>query len=156
MLEMTPGEIEQHLAESRIGRLCMATPDGEPYVVPMPFCWLEHALYLRVALKGRKGIILSANPRVCFEIDWFSDTLDDYGSILIEGRLEPVASLPEKSRVKSLNEHKYARLRKGFRPGHGRQTPLEDLPLQKIVVTRLSGRKRENPTTPAPLPAPAP
>lgn len=140
---MTPSQIEAQLATARIGRLCMATADGEPYAIPMPFCWHEGAMYLRLAMKGRKGQILAKNPRVCFEIDWYTDTLDDYGSVLIEGRLEPVHSLTEKGQVKAANDQKYARLRQGFRPGHGRQTPLEELALQKIVPTRRTGRRRE-------------
>ena len=143
MLAMNPAQIETQLAAVRIGRLCMATPDGQPYAIPMPFCWNKGALYLRVPLKGRKGQILAKNPRVCFEIDWHTDTPDDYGSILIEGRLEVVADLAEKARAKSANDEKYDRLRGGHRPGHGRQTPLEELALQKIVVAQLSGRIRE-------------
>lgn len=144
MLEMSADQMDERLATTRIGRLCMATADGEPYVIPMPFCWHEGALYMRIAMKGRKGEVLAENPRVCFEVDWFSDALDDYGSILIEGCLEPVRSLDEKARVKVANDEKYARLRRGYRPGHGRQTPLEELALQKIVVRQRSGRCREN------------
>jgi len=127
----------------------MATPDGEPYVIPLPFCWYDGALYLRLPMTGRKGQILAKNARVCFEIDWSTDTLDDYGSVLIEGRLEPVLDRAAKARAKAANDAKYDRLRHGYRPGHGRQTPLEELPLQRIVVTRLTGRTRES--TPAAL-----
>ena len=143
MRDMTDTQIDNCLESARIGRLCMATCDGEPYVIPMPFCWHDGALYLRVAMKGRKGAILSANARVCFEVDWYSPTLDDYGSVLVEGRLEPVTACAEKARVKAANHSKYTRLRQGFRPGHGRSTPLEELALQKIVVLRRSGRCRE-------------
>ncbi len=143
MLEMTSPQMDDVLADARIGRLCMATPDGQPYVIPMPFCWQDHALYLRIAFKGRKGSILAENPRVCFEVDWCSDSLDDYGSLLIEGRLEAVLDLEEKARIKLANDAKYARLRGGFRPGHGRHTPLVELAMQKIVVAQMSGRIRE-------------
>ena len=142
MTEMTPAQIDEFLANARIGRLCMATPDGEPYVIPLPFCWHHRSLYVRLPMKGRKGEILSRNPRVCFEVDWFSETLDEYGSILVEGHLQPVEDFAEKSAAKAANDDKYHRLRQGFRPGHGRQTPLEELPIQKIVVSRLSGRCR--------------
>lgn len=143
MLEMSQYEIEQLLNELRIGRLCMADRGGQPYSIPLPFCWTDGALYLRVGLSGRKGQVLSENDRVCFEVDTFSDTLDDYASVLIEGRLVEVEDLAEKARVKAVNEGKYQRLRRGYRPGHGRQTPLEQLPLRKIVVESLTGRKKE-------------
>ncbi len=143
MLEMTRDEIDELLGEQRIGRLCMAGRDGRPYSLPFPFCWHAGALYLRVALTGRKGEVLSENDMVCFEVDTFTDALDDYASVLIEGHLVAVDDLAEKASAKRANDAKYDRLRRGYRPGHGRSTPLEQLPLRKIMVERLSGRRRE-------------
>ena len=146
MLNMTQEEIESFLDGALIGRLCMADTTGLPYAIPLPFCWSEGALYLRLPLTGRKGRVLSANDRVCFEVDDFTATLDDYASVLIEGQLVEVTDLAEKLRVKEINQAKYNRLRGGHRPGHGRQTPLTDLPMRKIRVEQLSGMKK----TPAP------
>ena len=143
MLDMIPFEIDQMLDQARIGRLCMADRDGRPYVIPLPFCWIDNALYLRLPLTGRKGAILACNNRVCFEVDEFSDDLQEYASILIEGQLETVVSFDEKLRVKNANDEKYNRLRGGYRPGHGRSTPLESLPMQKIRVECISGRKKD-------------
>jgi nitroimidazol reductase NimA-like FMN-containing flavoprotein (pyridoxamine 5'-phosphate oxidase superfamily) len=122
----------------------MADTAGQPYSIPLPFCWHEGALYLRLPLTGRKGSVLSQNDRVCFEVDWFTETLDDYGSVLIEGRLVAVSDLEEKARVKAANDGKYRELRNGYRPGHGRSTPLADLPMRKIFPERLSGRRKES------------
>lgn len=147
MLEMTFAEIDELLDRSLIGRLCMADRrDGRPYAIPLPFCWTGDALYLRVALTGRKGEVLADNDLVCFEVDDFADDLSDYASVLIEGRLVEVTDLAEKARVKQLNDAKYNRLRRGRRPGHGRATPLAELPLRKLLVDRVSGRRK----TPAP------
>lgn len=143
MLEMTPSEIDLLLDASRIGRLSMADAQGRPYTIPLPFCWMGGAIYLRLALTGRKGAVLCSNDHVCFEVDAFSDTFDEYASVLIEGRLIEVRELGEKARVKAINDEKYARLRCGYRPGHGRSTPLVDLPMRKIAVEHLSGRKKE-------------
>ena len=142
MTDMTPLEIEQLLSDTRIGRLCMAGHDGTPYAVPLPFCWKDGSLYLRLPLTGRKGQVLSENDRVCFEVDEFSETLDRYASVLIEGRLVSVSDLDEKARVKELNDAKYNRLRNGYRPGHGRSTVLENLPMRKVVPQSVSGRKK--------------
>jgi nitroimidazol reductase NimA-like FMN-containing flavoprotein (pyridoxamine 5'-phosphate oxidase superfamily) len=144
MCEMTRLEIERLLDEARIGRLCMAAPDGTPYSVPFPFCWADGSLYLRVAMTGRKGEILSLNDRVCFGVDAYTDMLDDYASVLIEGRLAAVSDAGEKERIRAMNSAKYNRLRRGYRPGHGRSTPIGDLPLRKIVVERVSGRRKES------------
>jgi len=143
MIDMTPQEIGQMLANVSIGRLCMADTDGTPYSIPLPFCWQDGALYLRLPLTGRKGRVLSRNDRVCFEVDRFTDRLDDYASVLVEGRLVEVTSAQEKAVIKSANDEKYDRLRGGHRPGHGRATPLASLPMRKIVVSHLSGKKKE-------------
>ena len=142
MIDMTREEIAQMFAESLIGRLCMADTDGTPYSIPLPFCWLDGALYLRLPLTGRKGEVLNRNNRVCFEVDAFKGGLEDYASALVEGRLVEVTSLEEKERVKNANDEKYDRLRGGHRPGHGRSTPLSALPMRKIVVTQLTGKKK--------------
>lgn len=143
MQAMDAFEVEAMLEQSRIGRLCMADAEGRPYAIPLPYTWHDGALYLRLPLTGRKGAVLSQNNRVCFEIDSYTETLDDYASILIEGTLEEVTDLAEKARVRACTQEKYNRLRHGHRPGHGRSTPLEDLALRKIVVDQLTGRRKE-------------
>src|SRR5688500_6412759 len=122
MVEMDSLEIDELLEGCLIGRICMSDRAGRPYAVPLPFCWHDGALYLRLPLAGRKGAILSQNNLVCFEVDRFSDSLATYASLLIEGLLIEVTDLAEKSRVKSINVANYTRLRRGHRPGHGRLT----------------------------------
>ena len=94
-------------------------------------------------MTGRKGEILRSNDRVCFEVDTFTDSLDQYASVIIEGRLVTVDDLQEKAAVHRTNTEKYERLRDGYRPGHGRSTPLADLPMRKICVEQISGRCKE-------------
>jgi len=152
MRDMTPDEIDDFLAGARICRLCMAGRDGRPYTIPLPFCWHGGALYIRLPLTGRKGQILAENDRVCFEADAFTDALDDYASVLLEGRLVPVTDADEKHRVKEVNDDKYRRLRGGHRPGHGRAKPAAEVPLRKLVVEQVGGRRKERP---AEIPVPA-
>jgi nitroimidazol reductase NimA-like FMN-containing flavoprotein (pyridoxamine 5'-phosphate oxidase superfamily) len=143
MIVMTLPEIGRMLADVMIGRLCMADSNGTPYSIPLPFCWRDGALYVRLPLTGRKGRVRARNDRVCFQVDRFSDNLDDYASVLVAGRLVEVTSVEEKAAVKAANDGKYDRLRGGHRPGHGRSTPLASLPMRKIVVSHLSGKKKE-------------
>ena len=144
MQEMPRWEIEQMLDNALIGRLSMADRTGRPYTIPLPFCWYEGTIYLRLPLTGRKGDVLGENDQVCFEVDRFSQTLDEYASVLVEGRLVEVCDLNEKAAVKRLNEEKYDRLRRGHRPGHGRSTALASLPMRKMVETRISGRMKQS------------
>ncbi len=145
MVEMSESEIHDLLDRAPIGRLAMADPQGKPYVIPMPFCWLAGTLYLRLPMKGRKASILEKNNQVCFEADTFTTDLSDYASVIIEGTLAPVEDAREKGSVKAANDAKYNRLRNGNRPGHGRSIPIEELPLQRIQVMQVSGRKKTVP-----------
>ena len=141
MIPMAQEEIIDLMDNALIGRLAMAHPDARPYVIPLPFCFFNGAIYLRIPAAGRKGEILAVNNRVCFEIDSFTSQLDDYASILVEGRLVIVTDLDEKAAVRAANDAKYNRLRHSHRPGHGRRTPLENVPTRKIIPEVISGRK---------------
>ena len=122
----------------------MADRSGRPYTIPLPFCWTDGSVYVRLPLTGRKGLVLTQNDQVCFEVDRFTETLDEYASVLIEGRLVSVISVDEKLRVKRCNDEKYSRLRRGYRPGHGRSTQVDELPLRRIIVERMGGRKKDS------------
>ena len=143
MIDMTKSEIESLLAHTRIGRLAMVGRDLQPYIIPMPFCWLNDYLYLRLPMEGRKGKILQENRSVCFEVDWHTESLTDYASVLIEGALKPVEDIRERKIIQDANSQKYLSLRGGYRPGHGRLTALTAIPLQKIAPVSVSGRKKE-------------
>ncbi len=142
MIEMTRQEIIELLEGALIGRIAFAR-DGEPYCIPMPFLYHRGALYFRLPPEGRKEQMLRANPRVCFEADRHAPDLSDYASVIAEGVMTPVTDLAEKAEVRRLTTEKYQRLRGGNRPGHGRAPqPLEAVPLRKIVVHTLAGRKK--------------
>src|SRR6476661_6173237 len=89
MTEMSLEEVDRLMNDARIGRLCMADGEGRPYVIPLPFCWDEGAVYVRVALTGRKGEVLRESNLVCFEVDYFSESLEEYGSVLVEAGEAP-------------------------------------------------------------------
>lgn len=141
MEDMSRLEIHTFLQNQLLGRLAMAAPDGRPYVIPMPFCYLNNCIYIRLPMTGRKGAILAENQHVCFEVDYCSPQMDDYASVIIDGVIELVTDLAEKGSVRDATTEKYMRLRGQYRPGHQRQTPLEDLPTMRISPTLISGRR---------------
>jgi nitroimidazol reductase NimA-like FMN-containing flavoprotein (pyridoxamine 5'-phosphate oxidase superfamily) len=141
MEEMPAPEIESFLQNQLLGRLAMADRGGRPYVIPLPFCYVNGCIYLRLPMTGRKGAILKFNPQVCFEVDACSPQMDDYTSVIIDGTLTPVSRKDEKQLARDAATEKYTRLRGSYRPGHKRQTPLEDLPTVRIDPACISGRK---------------
>jgi nitroimidazol reductase NimA-like FMN-containing flavoprotein (pyridoxamine 5'-phosphate oxidase superfamily) len=141
MIDMTRNEIDELLLGALVGRLCMVDPERKPYAIPMPFCWADGSVYLRVPLTGRKGAALAFSNLVCFEVDTYTQRLDYYASVLVEGRLVEVTDPLERARVGEINAEKYTRLRDGHRPGHRRQTAPVQVPIRRIEVTQISGRR---------------
>jgi len=60
-------EMEAILRETSFGFLGMAM-DGQPYVVPLNYAYLEGKILFHCALEGKKLDCLAANPRVCFAV----------------------------------------------------------------------------------------
>lgn len=62
-------EIGQILSRANIGRLATRGEDGFPYIVPVNFVNMEGKIYFHCAKAGEKLDNISADPRVCFEVD---------------------------------------------------------------------------------------
>jgi nitroimidazol reductase NimA-like FMN-containing flavoprotein (pyridoxamine 5'-phosphate oxidase superfamily) len=60
-------EMEELLREEVIGYLGLCT-DGEPYVVPLNYGYVEGRILFHGALAGKKLDYLRANPYVCFTV----------------------------------------------------------------------------------------
>jgi hypothetical protein len=61
-------QIDRIIRGSQVCRLGFALND-EPYVVPLSFGYDGEALYFHTARRGKKIDFISANPRVCFELE---------------------------------------------------------------------------------------
>ncbi len=60
-------EMEQILREETIGYLGLSE-DGQPYVVPLNYGYLEGKILFHCALTGMKLDHMQANPQVCFTV----------------------------------------------------------------------------------------
>ena len=65
--ETSRTEMEQILHEETIGYLGLSV-DGQPYVVPLNYCYLDGRILFHCALTGMKLDYLQANPRICFSV----------------------------------------------------------------------------------------
>ncbi len=63
-----PAALEDILKRGSVCRLALVD-DGQPYLVPMSYGYVDGALYLHSAAEGRKINILRNNSRVCFEVE---------------------------------------------------------------------------------------
>jgi nitroimidazol reductase NimA-like FMN-containing flavoprotein (pyridoxamine 5'-phosphate oxidase superfamily) len=149
MIEMLPSETLALLDDSRVGRLAFVDPDGRPYVIPLRYVWHNSALYVRIAFAGRKQDSIEHTRRVCFETDECTDDFSHYASVVAEGTLIDVLNDEEKRSALVAMNLKYERL--AGLPHPGPNPVIHGVALRKIVVDKLSGRKREPDPDPTPL-----
>lgn len=104
-------EIEQILGEETLGFLGVAK-EGQPYVVPLNYAYMDGRILFHCALTGKKLEYLEANPHVCFTVGRQSGEVrahgecdpchPDYDSAICYGTARAVTDIDE--RTKLLNE----------------------------------------------------
>jgi len=69
--------------------LCRITFHDEPYpyMLPMEYYYFGDTIYFHFTMTGRKIELMSKNPNVTVEIDWYDDMLTDYKSVILRGSL---------------------------------------------------------------------
>jgi nitroimidazol reductase NimA-like FMN-containing flavoprotein (pyridoxamine 5'-phosphate oxidase superfamily) len=149
MIDMPQVETLALLDAARVGRLAFVDADGRPYVIPLRYVWHKGALFVRIAYAGRKQEAIEHSRRVCFETDECRDDFSHYGSVVAEGTLIDVINDEEKRSALVAMNLKYERL--AGLPHPGPNPVIEGVALRKIVVDKLSGRKREPDPPAAPL-----
>ncbi|MDP6627262.1 MAG: pyridoxamine 5'-phosphate oxidase family protein [Methanopyri archaeon] len=128
-------EIESILERATVCRLGMCA-DGEPYVVPLSFGYVDGRLYFHSASEGKKLDILRGNGKVCFEVDVDTEVIPAkspcgwgmrYASVIGFGTASIVEDLDEKRSALDIIMTHYG--------GHGANYPA--LMLRKVAIIRV-------------------
>jgi len=141
MIDMSPCETLSLLHNSRVGRIAFVDASKRPYTIPLRFVYHNDTIYVRLAFDGRKQDALEHSRRVCFEADECSDDFSHYASIIAEGTLFDVSNDEEKRDALLAMNLKYERL--ANLPHPGPNPVIQGVALRKIVIEKISGRKRE-------------
>ena len=142
---MDVAEAEAFLEAAKVGRLALSVND-EPYVVPVIFVFFNAKIFFHCAREGKKLDYLSANARVCFEVDEFLEvkTADipcnstlTYRSVIAYGTAAFVDDVGEREEVLLRLMEKYAR------PSHApfNTNMLERTVIVAITVDWLTGKQ---------------
>jgi hypothetical protein len=154
--------MKQLLADEEVGHLGLAD-DGQPYVIPLNYAYLDDRIVIHCATKGHKIDVVRANGRCCFAVNRHPDRIRyhadkrchyRYHSVVVFGHAHYVEDAAE--RLQWLT-----RFRDYFSTRLGRTIPSE-LDLAKankvgimvIEVERLTGRKEEGADSKADLSQP--
>jgi len=148
---MEPEEAKRFLETASVGRLGMIS-EGEPYVVPLNYVYLDDAVYFHSAPEGRKMEALRGGARVCFEVDVLLGIKDDidpcamgayFKSATIFGECDRVEDPEEALRVLEALVDKHSR-----RPDRSKipRESLDSVVVMKVVPEHLSGKMLEAPS----------
>lgn len=125
--------------------LPMSSEDS-PYVIPVNFVYFKDKIYLHCAREGQKIHYLSANSKVCFEVDEFlgltsgykpCNCFSKYRSVIASGKAEFVENVGEKELVLRRLVEKYA----GISHAPFDEKIFERTLIVAVNVERLTGKK---------------
>jgi len=150
-LVMDEAQSVAFLDQALSGRLATTGPDGWPYAVPMLHVWHDGAVFLHgTAARGHLAANLAHDARACFVVDepgdvyaygrFECDSSLSYRSVVVFGRIEPVASAQDKSLFCDLLMRKYGG---GVPPGRpqGFYPRLDVINVYRLRVERMTGKQ---------------
>jgi nitroimidazol reductase NimA-like FMN-containing flavoprotein (pyridoxamine 5'-phosphate oxidase superfamily) len=138
-------EIEAILVEETIGFLGMCL-EGQPYVVPLNYGYVEGRILFHGAFTGKKMDLLRANPQVCFSVGRQPGQIRrhakgepcnvDSDSVICTGRARVIEDLTE--RKQALDE-----FNRCFRPDAEQISPkaAEGCCAVEIRISEMTGRR---------------
>lgn len=131
------------LATAEYGVLSMASPDGEPYGIPLNFSFTDNCIYFHCAPDGRKTDIFAVNSRVSFAVVGKTKVVPEqfgteYESVVVSGVVQELFGAEKKDGLLALIS-KYApeHLQKGIRYI---DTLFDKTKVFKICVHTITGK----------------
>lgn len=137
--ELDKGEIIDLLERQIIGRLGCHV-DGETYVVPINYVYLDNAVYAHSGM-GKKIEMMRKNPEVCFQVDEVEDTFR-WKSVVLWGTYEELEDEERQQALMSII-HRIMPLRDkpSLPASHGVDDELRDnIVVYRINITEGTGR----------------
>jgi nitroimidazol reductase NimA-like FMN-containing flavoprotein (pyridoxamine 5'-phosphate oxidase superfamily) len=132
--------------------LCRITFHDEPYpyTLPMEYYYFGDVMYFHFTTTGKKMELMKKNPSVTVEVDWSNDTLTDYKSVILKGRLVAVDNPDERNTVNvamASAVHEKAGIKSYLRIPWGKKgvdyLSASNIPLKllKLEIKELTGKK---------------
>jgi nitroimidazol reductase NimA-like FMN-containing flavoprotein (pyridoxamine 5'-phosphate oxidase superfamily) len=134
------------LNKAEYGVLSTVTENGEPYGVPLNYCFIDHCIYFHCAVEGQKIDNIKQNKSVSFCAVGNTEILPDkfatkYESVVVSGEVEEVFDMNKQLALEGLL-YKYSSefVDKGIKY-------IEDLKdktrVFKINIKKLTGKARK-------------
>jgi nitroimidazol reductase NimA-like FMN-containing flavoprotein (pyridoxamine 5'-phosphate oxidase superfamily) len=134
------------LNKAEYGVLSTVTENGEPYGVPLSFCFIDRCIYFHCAVEGQKIDNIKHNKSVSFCAVGNTEILPDkfgtkYESVIVSGEVEEVFDINKQIALEGLL-HKYSPefFDKGIKYIEGLK---EKTRVFKITINKLTGKARK-------------
>jgi len=132
--------------------LCRISLHDEPYpyTLPMEYYYFGDVMYFHFTTTGKKMELLNKNSNATVEVDWCNDTMTDYKSVILKGRLVPVENQSEREIINvamSSAVHEKAGIKSYLRIPWGKKgvdyLSASNIPLAllKLEVKEMTGKK---------------
>jgi len=139
--------IDQIIAVAGVCRLGLSNLD-QPYIVPVSFGYDGKAIYFHTATEGRKIDYMTANPRVCFEMEQDVHVIrneelackwgQSFSSVIGFGWVHEITDHPgRKAAMNQVMQH-YSGRQWDFDP-----ETFAKVRLWRISIEELTGKRRE-------------
>ena len=136
--------MEEVLREGRMICIALASPDGDPYALPIGYGYDNGVIYIHGATKGLKNDMIAANPRASFNVTVGAEVIpaevgenfsSKFRSVTGFGEMEEITDLAEKNRALAILMRQY-------------DGPHEDLDearaktvwVAKLVISEMTGK----------------
>lgn len=140
--------IEQILSNSEICRIAMIDGD-KPYIVPLNYGYFDNAIYFHSAPLGKKIDILKHNNKVCFEIEFYNETIKKespcdwstkYRSVIGYGTVEIITDFEEKKKGLDIIMAHY---RKPVNNVY-KDKQVDFIVILKLIIEQITGKQSGN------------
>ncbi len=148
--QMSDESVRELLTRGYCGRLATVDADGNPYIVPLLYVWMDGLIYVHnTQARGHLRENVDHNSRACFEIDepgevfgygrFECDTSLSYRSVIAFGTVRVAEDREEKTRFCTALMQKYAQhvpeRPKSFFPR------LDHIAVYAMTVERMTGKE---------------
>jgi len=136
--------MEEVLREGHMVFIALASPEGDPYALPIGYGYEDGVIYIHGATMGLKNDMIAANPRASFNVTVGAEVMraevgedfsSRYRSVTGFGEMEEITGLAEKNRAFAILMRQY-------------DGPHEDLDeeraktvwVAKLVISEMTGK----------------
>jgi len=140
---LSENETRVILQQGEYGVLSTASADGQPYGVPLHYCYVNDAIYFHCAVEGQKMENIKTNNKVSFTVVGKTEVLPDkftskYESAIVFGKAtEAVGSEKQKALIEVLKKYSPGHMESGMQMIEKSEDKVR---VYKIPIEALTGK----------------